>query len=408
MKILHVDDTFHPNFGYQCTPLAKFQQYAGNEVYVIAPEAKYIYPVYHSFGEYGETLAQDDKKYENDTGVKIVRVNAKGYIMGRLNYDRKALVKAIDDISPDVILVHCIETMTAMYLMKKLRYRYPMAFDSHMLAMAINNRMSKLFDFAFRTFFTTTIKKEGYTVIKTQNDDYIFEHLGIPREQSVFISFGTDVLLFKRDEEAKARFLAEKGLPENTFVITSTGKLSQAKGGKLFAETVKQKFSDDRPVAIVIVADFSGKYESEVKEMLEESENKIFYYPVQKYSDLPKFYQIADVTVFPRQCSMSFYDAQSCGCPVISEKGHVNEERNSHGNGLCFDCGSASNFREKICTLIEMSCNEYMTMRDNAHKFVTENYSYDLIAAQYTEVLQKAVEQFKSKRNSHKNKENKK
>ena len=125
MKILHVDDTFHPNFGYQCTPLAKFQKRSGHEVYVIAPEAKYIYPVYHSFGEYGETLDEDDLRYEIETGVKVVRVNAKGYIMGRLNYDRKALLRAIDEIAPDVILVHCMETLTAMYLMKKLRRRYP-------------------------------------------------------------------------------------------------------------------------------------------------------------------------------------------------------------------------------------------------------------------------------------------
>ncbi len=397
MRILHVDDTFHPNFGYQCNPLAKFQCRAGNEVYIISPEAKYIYSVYHSFGEYGEHLAEDDAKYEHDTGVKIVRVKAKGYIQGRLNYDKKELLKAIDDIKPDVILVHCMETLTAMYLMRKLRRRYPMAFDSHMLSMASKNKLSKLFDVAYKLLFTSIIKKERYMVIKTQNDDYVHKHLGVPEDLSKFISFGTDVLLFCVDDKAKSNFLKEKNLPEDTFVITSTGKMTEAKDGMLFAQTVKERFAGDREVAVVVVAEFIGEYEKKVKAELDKSENKIYYYPVQQYTQLPFFYQIADVTVFPKQCSMSFYDAQSCGCPVISEKGHVNEERNSHGNGFCFDCGSAEDFRRQIQKLIDMPKEDYEVMRNNSYEFVTKNYSYEDIAAQYTEVLSDAIKNYNIK-----------
>lgn len=397
MKILHVDDTFHPNFGYQCNPLAKFQCKAGNEVYIITPEAKYIDSIYHSFGEYGEHLDEDDARYERETGVKILRVKAKGYIMGRLVYVKKALMEAIDSVNPDVVFVHCIETLTAMYLMRKLRHRYPMAFDSHMLSMASQNKLAKIYEIAYRTLFTSVIKKEKYMVIKTQDDDYIHKHLGVPTELSSFISFGTDVLLFNVDNEAKRKFLMENELPEDTFVITSTGKLTEAKGGMLFAESLKKAFSGNRTVAVVMVADFSGEYEKKVKALLDKSENKIFYYPVQQYTQLPYFYQIADVVVFPKQCSMSFYDAQSCGCPVISEKVHVNEERNSHGNGLCFESGSVEDFRKKIQTLIDMPKTNYERMRENSREFVEKNYSYEYIAAQYTDIMSKAIGDYKKK-----------
>lgn len=397
MRILHIDDTFHPNFGYQCNPLAKFQKKAGNEVFIICPEAKYIYSVYHSFGEYGEHLDQDDAKYEKDTGVKIVRVKAKGYIQGRLNYDKKDLLNAIYAIDPDVILAHCMETLTAMYVMRKLRHKFPMAFDSHMLSMASKNKLSKVFDIGYRLLFTPIIKKEKYTVIKTQNDDYVHAHLGVPKELSQFISFGTDVLLFSVDKEAKKHFLQDKHLPEDTFVITSTGKMTESKDGMLLAKTVKEKFAGDREVAVVVVADFSGEYEKCVKAELDASENHVFFYPVQQYTQLPWFYQIADVTVFPKQCSMSFYDAQSCGCPVISEKGHVNEERNSHGNGLCFERGSVEDFRRQIQSLLDMPQEEYQKMRSNSYEFVTKNYSYETIAAQYTAVLEQAVDAFNKK-----------
>ena len=35
MKIVYVDETFHPAFGYQSNPLAKFQQKQGNEVVIV-------------------------------------------------------------------------------------------------------------------------------------------------------------------------------------------------------------------------------------------------------------------------------------------------------------------------------------------------------------------------------------
>ncbi|MEE0945215.1 MAG: glycosyltransferase [Acutalibacteraceae bacterium] len=398
MKILHVDDTFHPSFGYQCNPLAKFQSKAGNEVYIICPEAKYIYGVYHSFGEYGEHLDEDDARYENETGVKIIRVKAKGYILGRLNYDRKELLKAIEKVNPDVILGHCMETLTAMFLMSRLRKKYPMAFDSHMLSMASKNKFSKLFDIGYRLLFTPIIKKEKYKIIKTQNDDYVNKHLGVPEELSTFISFGTDVILFNRNDEIKKAFLREKQLPDDTFVITSTGKMSQAKDGMLFADSIKERFNSDRKVVVVMVADFSGEYEQQVKKVLDSSDNEIFYYPVQRYNNLPYFYQIADITVFPKQCSMSFYDAQSCGVPVLSEKGHVNEERNSHGNGFCFENGSVDDLRAKIQRFIDMPKEEFEKMRENSQNFVTKNYSYEQIASQYTQILVEAVKNFKEKR----------
>ncbi len=395
MKILHVDETFHPNFGYQCNPLAKFQQKASNEVYIIAPEAKYIYPVYHSFGEYGENLEQDDKVYEDATGVKIIRIHGKGRIAGRLVYDFKELCDAIEKINPDVMLVHCVETLTAMLVMHKYKNKYPMAFDSHMLSMATQNKFAKIYEKAYKLLITSLIKKKKYTVIKTQNDNYVVTHLGVPEEQTEFVSFGTDTAIFCPDENMRKQFLQEHGLPENTFVISSTGKMNEQKGGKLFSKAMSKKFNTERPVAVVVVADFSGDYEKEVKKELDEGENTIIYYPVQKYLELPKFYQIADVTVFPKQCSMSFYDAQSCGVPVISEKGNVNEDRNSHGNGLCFDCGNADDFRAKLEQIMNMSEEEYKQMRENSYNYVYSEFSYDIIAQRYTDILEKEILKFK-------------
>lgn len=394
MRILHIDETFHPSFGYQCNPLAKFQQQAGHEVHIIAPEAEYIHRVYHDFGEYGENLETDDMLYVEATGVKIKRVPGKGFIAGRLNYDMKALYCAIEEINPDAIMVHCIETLTAIRLIRGLRNKYPMVFDSHMLSMASKNKFAKLYEFFYKLYVTSIIKKEAYRVIKTQNDDYVTEHLGIPEEQTRFISFGTDTILFKPNIDSRKKFCIEYGISEDAFIITSTGKLSEAKDGILFANAVKNGFSSDREVVVVIVADFSGEYEKQVKAILDESNNKILFFDIQKYLNLPWFYQIADVVVFPKQCSMSFYDAQSCGTPVISEMGRVNEERNSHGNGFCFKNGSVESLVSTLEKVMNMPEEKYLKMRENSRDFVKENYSYETIAELYTKELEDSIVRF--------------
>ena len=269
-----------------------------------------------------------------------------------------------------------------------------MIFDSHMLAMASENKFSKVFEIGFKTFITPVIKRNKYMVIKTQDDDYVNKHLGIPEKNTKFISFGTDTALFRPDTNVRKVFIEKHKLDDDAFIIVSTGKLSESKGGMLLADCVREPFKTRRQVVVVIVANLNGEYETMVKDKLNKSNNKVIYYPVQNYLDLPQFYQIADVTVFPKQCSMSFYDAQSCASIVITEKGNVNEQRCSHGNGFCFEQGNVDDFRKMIQKLIDMDPTDFQRMKNNGLHYVTDNYSYEKIAAEYTQQMELAIQRF--------------
>ena len=390
MRILHVDETFHPAFGYQCNPLAKFQAKQGNDVTIITVEAKHLYPVYREFGDNGEHLPEQDAEYERVSGVRVVRVPARGYVLGRLIYDYRALFSAIEAAHPDAMMVHCLETLTSVRLLFRYSGEIPMVFDSHMLSMASKNPLAPIYDRCFRAFVTPKIKQGSYTVVKTQDDDYVTSHLGIPDNQARFISFGTDTDLFCPNRDAKTLFCKEKGLPEDCLVVVSTGKLTEVKGGMIFADAVKRKFDSSREVVVVVLGGFADSYQQRVREVLGESENRVFFYPVQQYLNLPYFYQIADVSVFPRQCSMSFYDSEACGTPVISEDNGVNKERNSHGNGLCFSAGDVDSLRGAIQRFARMDKAEYEGYSTNARNYVVKSYGYESIAALYTEELERA------------------
>ncbi len=395
MKILHIDETFHPAYGYQANPLAKFQQKQGNEVIIATPTKDYLYPVYKDFGDDGSDLEVQDKQYMESTGVKIIRIPAKGYIMGRLNYGRE-IFDVVDQVNPDVLFVHCVETLTAMRFLWK-RPNYPMMFDSHMLSMASKNRFARAYETVYRCLFARIIKKNGFYVIRTQDDDYVNTHLGIPEELTPFISFGTDTALFCPDSSARERFRNENGISQEEFVVVYTGKLIESKGGKLLAEAFKEKFAI--PVTLLCVGKpLDDDYGREVQRLFDESENRIISFPTQNYLNLAKFYQAADLSVFPKQCSMSFYDAQACGLPVVSEENNVNCDRCSHHNGDNFIPGSVDDFRAKIVKFATMDRGEYQEYKDLSRKFIEDGYDYAEIAKEYTDYLHRSITNYKEKR----------
>lgn len=394
MRILHIDETFHPSYGYQVNPLAKFQQRQGNEVFIATVDKEHLYPVYKEFGDTGETLEKEDKEYEETTGVKIIRVQAKGYFFRRLVYSNE-IFKVVEQVKPDVLFVHCVETITAMrFLLKKLKY--PMMFDSHMLSMASQNKFAKVYEKLYGIIFGRKIRKNGFIVVRTQDDRYVNEKFGIPERLTPFISFGTDTILFYPSSKVRDNFRKEYNIPDDSFVVVYTGKLTEAKGGLLLAETFKEKFSKDVTL-ICVGTPPDSKYGDKVNNLLKESENRVIMFPTQKYQNLAKFYQVADLSVFPKQCSMSFYDAQACGVPVLSEDNNVNIDRCSYNNGFNFKAGNVDDFRKKIEKIASMPKEEIQTYRDNAKKIIDNSYSYEHIAKEYTHYLQITIDNYNRK-----------
>lgn len=392
MRIVYVDETFHPAYGYQSNPLAKFQQKQGNEVIIVTVSKDQIHPVYREFGDNGESVKQDDDFYQKTTGVKIIRVKTKGYFMHRARISSK-MFNVVREQKPDVVFVHCVETLTAMRFLLH-RKEWPMMFDSHMLSMASQSRFVGVFEAVYRVVFRRIIERNQYYVIRTQDDDYVNTHLGIKQELTPFISFGTDTLKFAPSIEERVRFRKEHGITEDEFVVLYTGKLTEAKGGVFLAETFKKKF--DVPVTLVCVGTPpDSDYGREVQKLLNESENKVILFPTQRYIDLAQFYQMADLSIFPKQCSLSFYDAQACGLPVVSERNNVNCDRCSHQNGDNFESGNIIDFRQKILKFATMKKDERLVYSYNARKFIENGYNYEKIAELYTDYLKKSINQYK-------------
>lgn len=391
MKIVNVEDFFHPDAGYQINILSKYLVALGHEVTIITSEMEKVPTTLTSFFV-RENIEGRDQAYSNQYGVKILRLPLKGFISGRAIFT-KELFFTIQAEKPDVVFVHGNDTLTGMrYLLKYKRLGYPLVMDSHMLEMASTNKFNKLFRRFYKHFFTPLITKNGIPVIRTQDDPYVEKCLGIPLSQCPWISVGSDTMLFYADEEARKRFRKDNNIPEDAFVIIYAGKLDESKGGLLLAEAIQKKVEAKRDIVFLIVGKTgTDDYGSKVEAVFSQSENQVLRFPTQLYTDLPKFYQSADCAVFPRQCSLSFYDVQACGLPVIFEDNNINVDRAAHENAVTFKSGDSQDFRNKIVEMCNLPTETFSKMKEKSIAFVKGAYDYADIAKQYCRVIESTV-----------------
>jgi glycosyltransferase involved in cell wall biosynthesis len=183
--------------------------------------------------------------------------------------------------------------------------------------------------------------------------------------------------------------------------VIYAGKLDVFKGGKFLAVSLQEeiKTSTGKRIVFIIVGNTAGDYGKEVEELLEMSKNKILRFPTQTYLNLREFYQAADLAVYPKQCSMSFFEAQSCELPVLFEDNEINSQRSQFGNAMVFKEGNMEDFRAKIIQCAEMDKTEYRKMQDAARKYICDNYDFVPIAQRFSDIMIKEAEKFSNKMN---------
>lgn len=398
MKIVHIEDFVHPDAGYQLNSLAPLQRAQGHDVTIVTGQLDKIPDDLTAF--FGrDNIEERDRQFEIETGVRIIRLPLLGFYSGRAIF-APGLVRTVNSLRPDVAFVHCEDTVTGMTFIRLSRWlRYPIVLDCHMLEMASQNRFREYFRKFFRMFITPIILKEQIPLIRVVESDFVEKCLAIPLSHTELLSFGTDTHLFSPSADTRVRMRSDLGLADDAFVIMYAGKFEETKGGKFLAETLRARFPEigGRPIEVLAIGNTNGSYGAEVEAIFAESENKIVRRPTAKFRELARYYQCVDLAIFAKQCSMSFFELQSCGVPVLFESNEINSGRCVNSNAFCFEPGNMDDFRAKITELAGTPPEVYRRYRTNARQYILDNFDYVPIAQQFTDVLTRAIAAWKAK-----------
>ena len=267
-----------------------------------------------------------------------------------------------------------------------------------MLELASENRVRSLFRFFYRTFISPIIIKKKIPLIRVVDSNFVEKHYAIPLKKTKLLSFGTDVDHFIPNLNFKNEFREKNNIGLNDFVVIYAGKLDEFKGGAFLANSLKPKIVlEKRKICFIIIGNTkSDYYGQEVEKTLLESQNKIIKLPTQSYLDLSKFYQAADIAIFPKQCSMSYFEVQSCGLPVVLEHNEINLDRISNKKGLIFNKECKVDFVQKIVDFGNMNKEEFDIFSKNSRQNILTNYNYSNVAKAFTDILINEYNRYKT------------
>ncbi len=391
MKIVQIEDFFHPDAGYKINILSKYFARMGHETYIVTAELDKMPDYLTSF--FGrDNIAERDRDYQERYGVKIIRLPIWAYVSGRAIF-KGNMADFVNSLNPDILYVHGNDTAVGMWLLRhRKKLCCPMVMDNHMVEMASQNPLRKFYRAYYKRFIAPIIVKNEIPVIRAMNDDYVERCLGVPLRLAPWISYGSDMLLFHPDKAAREEFRRQNGISEDALVILFAGKLDESKGGMLLAELMNRKINTERELVYLIIGNATGEYGESVEKRMAESPYRVLRFPTQKYSALASFYQAADIGLIAKQASLNFFDMEACGVPVLSENNNLNAARTDCGNGWLFEPDNVDDFAAQLEKAVNLMPTALADAGEKARKYVEDYYDYSKKALEYMDVINAVYE----------------
>jgi len=169
----------------------------------------------------------------------------------------------------------------------------------------------------------------------------------VPRSKIKIQPLGVDTDLFcpaNTPELVMEREVVRRslGFSAEELVCIYTGRFSPGKNPQVLAEAIDILQRRGEKIRGL----FLGSGTAHEVESIRRKQGCVVH-PFVSVMDLPKYYRIADVGIWPREESTSQLDAAACGVPLIlSNKIHVTERVD--GNGFLYEEGDPADLAEKI------------------------------------------------------------
>ncbi len=390
MKIVHIEDRFHPEMGYQINFFAKYHN----------PEHEFIIVSSDSLSIWNNAISKEqlnalDKDFEAKYKVKIIRLSTKYERKGKYNLWLGDLFSTLNSLKPDVIYTHAFETWTSLRVLlgSKFLNAKLIVTDTHTLYNQYNSSfLHKIYISMLAMVAEFQLKNKNRILFATATENYEIANkmYGIPTNNLDYSLIGTDSEAYYFDENARSEIRTELQIPANAVVLLYAGKLNKLKAPHLILEALNQAKQSIENLQLLFVGAADNEYMEQVMEpLLKKSNYPYKIIPAVKSNMLYKYYSAVEFAVFPKENTLSALDVQLCKRPLIMENDLTNSERLAHG-GLLYDAGNLMqlyNCIEKLASDTQLRND----LSDKGYVFINENYSYKNIIKHTEETIENAL-----------------
>ena len=376
MKVLHIEDRFHPGMGYQINFFARYH-HPGYEFSILTSDSSRLWTATDDVTD----LRKIDEAFERKYNVSIFRLPTRLDRRNRQNLWMTGLLRTIRKINPDILYVHTIESYSSLrvILSRRTLASYAVFFDTHTLLNQFQKGLKfKMHLWFFRKVASRRMEKYNAKVFATvpENQMILEREYGISPGRILYSPIGSDLSLFSYDPDWRVSLRkAEKVEPEAN-VLLYTGKINRRKNPHLILEAIvliEKQIKAPLYIYFVGAAD-KDYFEGNMKIGFTNENIYVKFVPAVPVSELFRWYSMADFAVFPDENTLSSLDAQACSLPVIMQDDMTNRERLVHG-GLTYKKGDLNDLSVKILWMIENpSLRKEMGLKGRKHIIDTFDY----------------------------------
>ena len=388
LKVLHIEERFHPDFGYQINFFCKFK---GDDIDLIILTSESL-SIWNQ--TYNEDIRKKDRLFEQNYNVRIIREKVYLDRKNKRNIWIRGLTPEIKRINPDIIYTHGIESITAfrIFVNPFLIKRYKLATDTHMLYNQLpDGWKTSILIKAIRFFISSRINKLSVPVFYTveENQRISIDRYGIKSKNLYSCPIGTDNSIYYYDASARIQFRERYNIATDDVCIIYTGKFNTSKDPGMILKALQQiEHSINDTLKLIFIGDGPEDYINKALKYKFDNRNiSVSIIPTVSFKELYKYYSMADFAVFPKENTLSSLDAQACKLPIIMEEDMTNMERLKCG-GIFYQPGNISDLASKIGILIN---DKHLRKRlsEDGYRYIINNFSYERIITEMEEIIKR-------------------
>ncbi len=244
----------------------------------------------------------------------------------------------------------------------------------------------KLQNFVFRNSDKITANSEA-----TRNE--LVKRFPDYSQKIKIIPMGVDVNLFKKRKIQKPKKYGKNR------ILLAVGRLSDQKGLQYLIEAMQDIRRYEPKIKLLIIGE--GPHENALREAVRSKglENCVEFIGSVSFSEVPKYYNYADIFVMPslstktgtEALGLSLLEAMASGCAVIGTNiGGIPFVIKSGHNGILAEQKNANELANAIIKLLKDQ-KKSEKLGKNAAEFIRKNYSWENAAKRFIEAYEELL-----------------
>lgn len=383
MKIVHLMYWYCKDMGYQENFLPAEQAKLGMDVYIITSN---LLPFFKGINEDSRKL---DPGIFKEKDVKIYRLPTIFEIKDGGQLILKGVKKKLNEIKPDIVHSHGAFTFTTIYAIhyqKKFKYKLFIDDHSHTGNFHIDKLHKRIFILLAKRYIERTRNRINCLFPVQYSSKNILKKY-FPNIKKKVLHLGANDKFFYPSNELRQLFRDKLGVMENELLIITSGKLDEDKDITYLLDAFLELEYNER-YFLLIIGNGTLEYMKKLKQRVKNCNipERIIFIDFLKNQDLNKYYNAADIGIWPGNHSIGVIEAIATGLAVIVPESDI-------GYRILFQNKAAIGFKRRNIKSLQNSI-EILSRKKERDEI--RKYGLSLISniLSWTNIAKKSIEYY--------------